>query len=466
MRKQIPITDRRTKGIAFIFFGCVFLFLIGVFIFVLGGFSELAGNILFVTMFGLGAVAFIAAGILNLNVAAHPELLDRLALNGTRMVGIIFLVIGVFTGALTVWFLSMGLLRNYPAAAVFCMLFTALFFFFGTFMYRNRLASFSWSGFARIDLNVKEKRIVVYGKTCGALVSTCIILMIVGCILFIIGTVCLKYYRPFIIMDIVGGAFTIYGIWLLKLSKRKDFKIIYKVLEPQSIKKSKTDKAQNANALQGATPQAIPYVESPLEKERRLPIEAEMESQQAEIARQQAEAEEHRRKVEAWRALRAIATKKAAFMARLHTIAIVAGLVLLVPFLVCLWCDFEIFEVLRSFSTTIFWYDDSIGRLFSHALRWLPALVVGCGLLVFGLYRKWMIKKKQAKYIDNQNDKSANAIPEVVCVEGETNLRTKIRNFKSRHPKLFVAACVAIGLIVCYIVFCVVVIIITTFVNS
>ena len=455
MRKQIPITDRRTKGIAFIFFGCVFLFLIGVFIFVLGGFSELAGNILFVTMFGLGAVAFIAAGILNLNVAAHPELLDRLALNGTRMVGIILLVIGVFSGALTVWFLSMGLLRNYPAAAVFCMLFTALFFFFGTFMYRNRLASFSWSGFARIDLNVKEKRIVVYGKTCRALVSTCIILMIVGCILLIIGTVCLKYYRPFIIMDIVGGAFAIYGIWLLKLSKRKDFKIIYKVLEPQSIKKSKTGKAQTANALQGSTPQAIPFVESHLEKERRLPIDAEME-------RQQAEAEEHRRRVEAWRALRAIAKKKAAFMARLHTIAIVAGLVLLVPFLVYAWLDFDVFEVLRSGHTTIFWYDDSVSRLFSHALRWLPALVVGCGLLVFGLYRKWMIKKKQAKYIDNQNDKSAEPVPEFVYVEGDSNLRTKIKNFKTHHPKLFVAACIAIGLIVCYIVLCVVLIIVTT----
>lgn len=447
MRKQIPITDRRTKGIAFIFFGCVFLFLIGVFIFVLGGFSELAGNILFVTMFGLGAVAFIAAGILNLNVAAHPELLDRLAFNGTRMVGIILLVIGVFSGALTVWFLSMGLLRNYPAAAVFCMLFTALFFFFGTFMYRNRLASFSWSGFARIDLNVKEKRIVVYGKTCRVLVSTCIILMIVGCILLIIGTVCLKYYRPFIIMDIVGGAFTIYGIWLLKLSKRKDFKIIYKVLEPQSINKSKTDKAQNANALQGSTPQAIPFA---LEKERRLPIEAEME-------RQQAEAEEHRRRVQARREriANALAKKKSVFF-------IVAGLLLLVPFLVCLWCDFEIFEVLRSFSTTIFWYDDSIGRLFSHALRWLPALVVGCGLLVFGLYRKWMITKAQVKSADNQTDKPAESAPEFIYVEGDNSIRTKIKNFKAHHPKLFVAACVALGLIVCYIVLCVVLIIITT----
>ena len=72
-----------------------------------------------------------------------------------------------------------------------------------------------------------------------------------------------------------------------------------------------------------------------------------------------------------------------------------------------------------------------------------------------------MITKAQAKYIDNQNDKSAKALSEYVYVEGDSNLRTKIGNFKAHHPKLFVAACVALGLIVCYIVLCLIVIIIT-----
>ncbi len=488
---QYEIRNPLAKGIFFLIFGLLFLVFAVVFAVIFIRQSESVMAIIMIEcLFVFGIYGFTAMGIRNLKIAAHPELEEQEqeeddneeGKKGSRTVGIIFLFIALWSGVLTVWFLTMGLLRLHPLAAIFCMLFTALFAFLGTFMYKNKVSRIEVHfQLPSYGLEFKKKELVIYGNSRVALWVMCLIFIIVGIPITLFSLPLMtEAFIGGLLFLFLGGNFLFWGVRILIFSLRRGVKKIY--IRPESIskpkpksqpkskskKKSKPEKAQIANALQGATPQAIQYKESAWEKERRLQIEAEMERRRAEAEklelrakareeRRQAQSEEYRQQVQARREriANALAKKKSVFF-------IVAGLLLLVPFLVCLWCDFEIFEVLRSFSTTIFWYDDSIGRLFSHALRWLPALVVGCGLLVFGLYRKWMIKKEQAKYIDNQNDKSAEALPEFIYVEGDSNLRTKIGNFKAHHPKLFVAACIAIGLIVCYIVLCVVLIIITT----
>lgn len=485
MRTQHEIQDPTIKGIFFLFFGFMFITFAVLFAVVFIRQSESVMPIILIeSLFGFAIYGFIAMGIKNLKIAAHPESEEQEQeeeKQGSRTTGIVFLFIGLWSGVLTVWALPV-LLHTSPAVAVFCMAFTALFLFFGIYMYMNKLVSLSFS-LGDIKLNVKEKKITADVANREALVHKCIIIIVLSGSFFVMGT-CLTIFGlwPFLAMVIIGSIFLIPTVRVLYYSRRKDFKIIYTVPdpEPQYKKESEFTKIQTDSTLQGDSVHSIPYTakpgkESVFNNQRVLEAEAEMERLKAKEEqrkqrakareeRRQAQSEEYRQQVQARREriANALAKKKAAFMARLHTIAIVAGLVLLVPFLVHVWLDFDVFDVLRSFSTTIFWYDDSIGRLFSHALRWLPALVVGCGLLVFGLYRKWMITKAQAKSIDNQNDKSSEPVPEFIYVEGDSNLRTKIGNFKAHHPKLFAAACIAIGLIVCYIVLCVVLIIITT----
>ena len=478
MRAQHEIQDPTIKGIFFLFFGFMFITFAVLFAVVFIRQSESVMPIILIeSLFGFAIYGFIAMGIKNLKIAAHPESEEQEQeeeKQGSRTTGIVFLFIGLWSGVLTVWALPV-LLHTSPAVAVFCMAFTALFLFFGIYMYMNKLVSLSFS-LGDIKLNVKEKKITADVANREALVHKCIIIIVLSGSFFVMGT-CLTIFGlwPFLAMVIIGSIFLIPTVRVLYYSRRKDFKIIYTVPEPepQYKKESEFTKIQTDSTLQGDSVHSIPYTakpgkESVFNNQRVLEAEAEMERLKAKEEqrkqrakareeRRQAQSEEYRQQVQARREriANALAKKKSVFF-------IVAGLLLLVPFLVCLWCDFEIFEVLRSFSTTIFWYDDSVSRLFSHTLRWLPALVVGCGLLVFGLYRKWMIKKKQAKSIVNQSDKHAESLPEFVYVEGDSNLRTKIKNFKTHHPKLFVAACIAIGLIVCYIVLCVVLIIITT----
>ena len=491
---QYEIRNPLAKGIFFLIFGLLFLVFAVVFAIIFIRQSESVMAIIMIEcLFVFGIYGFTAMGIRNLKIAAHPELEEQEqeeddneeGKKGSRTVGIIFLFIALWSGVLTVWFLLMGLLRLHPLAAIFCMLFTALFAFLGTFMYKNKVSRIEVHfQLPSYGLEFKKKELVIYGNSRVALWVMCLIFIIVGLPITLFSLPLMtEAFIGGLLFLFLGGNFLFWGVRILIFSLRRGVKKIY--IRPESIskpkpksqpkskskKKSKPEKAQIANTLQGATPQAIQYKESAWKKERRLHIEAEMERRRAEAEklenrakareeRRQAQTEEYRRQVQARREriANALTKKKAAFIARY---AIVTGLLLLVPFLVCLWCDFEIFEVLRSFSTTIFWYDDSIGRLFSHAIRWLPALVVGCGLLLFGLYRKWKTKKLELESIDNQDNKPADTIPEVVFVEGDSNLRTKIGNFKAHHPKLFVAACVALGLIVCYIVLCVVAIIIT-----
>ena len=479
MRTQHEIQDPTIKGIFFLFFGFMFITFAVLFAVVFIRQSESVMPIILIeSLFGFAIYGFIAMGIKNLKIAAHPESEEQEQeeekQGGGRTTGIVFLFIGLWSGVLTVWALPV-LLRTAPAVAVFCMAFTALFLFFGIYMYMNKLVSLSFS-LGDIKLNVKEKKITADVANREALVHKCIIIIVLSGSFFVMGT-CLTIFGlwPFLAMVIIGSIFLIPTVRVLYYSRRKDFKIIYTVPEPepQYKKESEFTKIQTDSTLQGDSVHSIPYTakpgkESVFNNQRVLEAEAEMERLKAKEEqrkqrakareeRRQAQSEEYRQQVQARREriANALAKKKSVFF-------IVAGLLLLVPFLVYAWRDFEVFEVLRSFSTTIFWYDDSVSRLFSHALRWLPALVVGCGLLVFGLYRKWMITKAQVKYIDNQNDKSAEALPEFIYVEGDSNLRTKIKNFKAHHPKLFVAACVLIGLIVCYIVLCVTAIIITT----
>jgi len=496
MRTQHEIQDPTIKGIFFLLFGLLFLVFAVVFAVIFIRQSESVMAIIMIEcLFVFGIYGFTAMGIRNLKIAAHPELEEQEqeeddneeGKKGSRTVGIIFLFIALWSGVLTVWFLLMGLLRLHPLAAIFCMLFTALFAFLGTFMYKNKVSRIEVHfQLPSYGLEFKKKELVIYGNSRVALWVMCLIFIIVGLPITLFSLPLMtEAFIGGLLFLFLGGNFLFWGVRILIFSLRRGVKKIY--IRPESIskpkpksqpkskskKKSKPKITQTDSTLQGDSVHSIPYTakpgkESVFNNQRVLEAEAEMERLKAKEEqrkqrtkareeRRQAQSEEYRQQVQARREriANALAKKKSVFF-------IVAGLLLLVPFLVCLWCDFEIFEVLRSFSTTIFWYDDSIGRLFSHALRWLPALVVGCGLLVFGLYRKWMIKKKQAKSADNQTDKPAESAPEFVYVEGDSNLRTKIKNFKTHHPKLFVAACVVLGIIVCYIVLCVVLIIITT----
>ncbi len=463
---QHEIQDPTIKGIFFLLFG--FMFLVFGVVFPVAFFkqgTDVMTIIMITWLIAYGVWGFIAAGIKFLKDAAHPELEEQeqeQKQGGGRSTGIVFLNIGLYTGVLTVWFLTMGLLRTAPAVAVFCMTFSGMFLFLGIYMYMNKLVSLSFS-LGDIKLNVKEKKITADVANREALVHKCIIIIVLNGSFFVMGT-CLTIFGlwPFLAMVIIGSIFLIPTVRVLYYSSRKGFNIIYTVPEPepQYKKESEFTKIQTDSTLQGDSVHSIPYTakpgkESVFNNKRVLEAEAEMERlkakeeqrkqrSKAREERRQAQSEEYRQQVQARREriANALEKKKSAFF-------IVAGLLLLVPFLVCLWCDFQLYDVLRSFSTTIFWYDDSVGRLFSHVFLWLPAFILGCHLLFLGLRRKHKLKNCETP---PTTDDSSQLVPTTenehcndlavadqnrVTTSGGTSIGARLKAAKARRPKLF-----------------------------
>lgn len=462
---QHEIRNPLVRGIFFLFFGFMFITFAVLFAVVFIRQSESVMPIILIeSLFGFAIYGFIAMGIKNLKIAAHPESEEQEQeeeKQGSRTTGIVFLFIGLWSGVLTVWALPV-LLHTSPAVAVFCMAFTALFLFFGIYMYKNKLVSLSFS-LGDIKLNVKKKKITADVANRSALVHKCIIIIVFSGSFFVMGT-CLTIFGlwPFLAMVIIGSIFLIPTVRVLYYSRRKDFKIIYTVPEPepQSKQNSKPTKTQTDSTLQSDSVHSIPYTakpgkESVFNNQRVLEAEAEMERlkakeeqrkqrSKAREERRQAQSEEYRQQVQARREriANALAKKKSVFF-------IVAGLLLLVPFLVCLWCDFQLYEVLRSGNTTIFWYDDSVGRLFSHVFLWLPAFILGCHLLFLGLRRKHKLKNTETPPTTDDSsqlvpttenghcDDLAVVDPNRATTSGGTSIGARLKAAKARRPKLF-----------------------------
>ena len=179
---------------------------------------------------------FLWYGFRKLREARHPDLYIRefvirgnqVEEKGSRFVGVLFLLIGLFSLGLFLWSYFSGYLHNSKFAAFFMIVFSFVFFCIGIYMIRNNDLSISWRFHAELTVDFKGKTIYAYNRE--SLIGLCLFVMLLGSVILYVDY-CLAIIKAGFLavslLFVVGGSFFAYGLATLVLAMRRDTKIIY-----------------------------------------------------------------------------------------------------------------------------------------------------------------------------------------------------------------------------------------------